>query len=92
MDSYGNFKRGDQRCSCRCHWDWSELNECFTGSRISLSDIDCLFVVERGGQIIFIETKNPGETLSIGQRIMLEELSKKQGINSLVIWGKRNCP
>ena len=48
MDSYGNFKRGDQRCSCKCHWDWSELNACFAGSRISLSDIDCLFVVERG--------------------------------------------
>jgi len=44
-------------------------------------------IVERNGQFLIMEWKNPGEKLSEGQKIMLKSLAKKEGFIVLIIVG-----
>jgi hypothetical protein len=62
------------------------LKGCFGNTRISPTDMDC--VIERRGKFLFIEEKNPEEDITVGQRILLEQLAKKPGITCVVMWGK----
>jgi len=49
------------------------------------SDID--FVIERKGHFLAAEWKREGETFSVGQRLMLEALSKKSDWTVLLVNG-----
>lgn len=71
-------------------WDWTPFNECFSPTRIKLTDIDG--AVERKGRVLFIETKLPGQEIPLGQRIMYDVLSSLPYAHVLVIWGKPNAP
>ena len=82
--------RGDQRCPCGCHWNWSWLNEAFKGTQISVSDIDG--VVERYGSVLLIEAKQPDEELTVGQRILMESMTYKDRISGVVVYGPRDTP
>lgn len=91
---------GDQRCSCQCHWDWGWLCDVFARG-IALTNIDALlatddkngtFMLETKGFIVLIETKNLDETIGTGQRMLLEEFSKKPGCLSIILWGSRSMP
>jgi hypothetical protein len=82
--------RGLQRCACACHWDWSWLK--FGDSRISPTDVDQLFVVERKGWFLFIETKRPHEVLSDGQKILLSALSLVPKFWVVVLRGEKSEP
>lgn len=82
--------RGAQRCQCKCHWDLSWLR--FGTTRIAVSDVDGLFVVERKDRFLFLETKAPGDEISVGQRILLSALSRVPGFTVLVLRGANGVP
>ena len=82
--------KGKQHCPCQCHWDLSWLH--FGDSRIAVSDVDGLFVVERRGHFLFIETKGLEEPLTEGQRILLEALSLLPRMTVVIIYGQRSWP
>jgi len=84
------MSRGDQRCPCACHWNWSWLNDAFKGTQISVSDIDG--VVERYGNLLFFEAKKVDEKLSLGQRILLEAVTYKDRTIAVVVYGNRDVP
>jgi len=71
-------------------WDWTPFNECFSPTRIKITDIDG--AVERKGRVLFIETKLPGQEIPLGQRIMYDVLSSLPYAHVLVVWGKPNAP
>jgi hypothetical protein len=71
-------------------WDWTPYNECFSPTKIRITDIDG--AVERNGCFLFIETKLPGESLPLGQRIMYDALANSPLVNVLIVWGKPNRP
>lgn len=71
-------------------WDWTPFNECFTPTKIRITDIDG--AVERGGHFLFIETKLPAQDIPLGQRLMYDALAASPFIHVLVIWGKPNQP
>ena len=77
-------------CPCQCHWDLSWLH--FGDTRIAVTDVDGLFVVERGGHFLFIETKRLGEPLMQGQRIMLTALSHQPNSLVVILYGKSGYP
>ena len=81
---------GRQLCPCQCHWDLSWLH--FGDTRIAVTDVDGLFVVERGGYFLFIETKGLDEPLTQGQRIMLTALSQQPKHRVVVIYGEKGYP
>ena len=85
-----NESRGAQRCSCQCHWDLSWLR--FGPGKISPSDVDGLFVVERNGHFLYLETKRPDEILSDGQKILLLKLSYVPRFTVLLIRGPHSYP
>lgn len=64
----------------------------FGDTRISVSDVDGLFVVERSACFLFIETKKPEEPLGIGQRILLEQLSGIPRATVIVLRGESGYP
>jgi hypothetical protein len=66
-------------------WDWCFLNGCFGRTNIKVSDVDG--VVERNGQILFIEGKPPGFVPSDGQFRLWRGLAGR-GIYVLVLWGR----
>jgi len=72
-------QRGAQRCPCQCHWDLSWLR--FGDTRISFTDVDGLFVVERSGQFLFLETKRSDEKLTTGQNIRYAAMVPGRGRN-----------
>lgn len=51
-----------------------------------------MFVVERRGHFLFIETKRMGEPLTQGQRILLEQLSLLPKWKVVVLYGDKGCP
>lgn len=54
--------------------DWAIFNECFSPTRIMISDIDG--VVERYGQFLFIEVKQNKKSIPAGQKILFENLTR----------------
>lgn len=86
--------RGDLRnpLSILNHWEWSWLVGCFGDTLITPTDIDG--AVERNGHFLLIETKRPGESIPVGQRIALERLCDTLGRRGvlLVMWGEKDDP
>ena len=81
---------GAQRCRCQCHWDLSWLR--FGDTRIAVSDVDGLFVVERYGKFLFLETKTSDEPVPVGQAILLRALSRLRGCTVILLRGARGDP
>lgn len=77
-------------CACQCHWDLSWLR--FGNTRIAVTDVDGLFVVERRGNFLFIETKCLDEPLTQGQGIMLRQLSHIPQMTVIVLYGEKSWP
>ena len=82
--------RGAQLCSCQCHWNLSWLR--FGSGKIAVSDVDGLFVVERGNKFLFIETKRLDEILSDGQKLLLFALSKLPSMTVWLVRGPQSYP
>jgi len=78
---------GKQLCPCGCHWDLGWLR--FRDTRIAFSDVDGLFVVERKGRFLFLETKGVDEPLWRGQVILLSRLSHVAGFTVMVVRGPK---
>jgi len=70
-------------------WDWGFLDRCFAPTRGRVSDLDG--VVERNSQVLFIEAKPPGKSISRGQYLLFSGLARR-GFSVLVIWGHTNSP
>jgi hypothetical protein len=70
-------------------WDWCFLNGCFGQTKIKVSDVDG--IVERNGQILFIEGKPPGFQPMEGQMRLWRGLAGR-GIYVLVLWGEAEDP
>ena len=69
-------------------WNWRPVADLLPG-KCGASDIDG--VVERNGHFIFLEGKRPGERLSVGQLIMLKQLSGlSDRVTVLVVTGNRD--
>ena len=81
---------GKQLCPCQCHWDLSWLR--FGDTRIAVSDVDGLFVVERTGYFLFIETKRKDEALPKGQEILLAALSRIPTASVVILRGDKGYP
>ena len=81
---------GKQLCSCQCHWDLSWLR--FGDSRIAVSDVDGMFVVERRGHFLFLETKGIDEPMTQGQRILLIALSRVPRFTVIALYGEKGWP
>lgn len=71
-------------------WDWGFLDECFSPSKIKITDIDGL--IERNGHFLLIETKMPDIEIPKGQSILFDALLKTRCFHVLIIWGYRNKP
>lgn len=78
---------GRQLCGCACHPDLSWMR--FGWTKISPSDVDCLFITERRGACLFIEWKWEDEELPLGQEYTLLSLSKRPLFTVLILRGKR---
>jgi hypothetical protein len=72
------------------HWDFDWLR--FGGGKISPTDVDALFFVERRGRFLFIETKTDDEELPDGQKIALQALSKVPGFTVIIVRGPKGFP
>lgn len=70
-------------------WDWSILRGCFGQTKIEPTDIDGC--IERHGHKLFIETKQPGTDMPLGQSITLDSMTM-DGHTVIVVWGKKNHP
>lgn len=70
-------------------WDWGFLDDCFGETNIRLTDIDG--AVERHGKYLFIETKQPGVDIPVGQKIFFDG-QVKQGNAVMFVWGHKNQP
>src|SRR3972149_4358061 len=81
---------GRQLCPCQCHWDLSWLR--FGDTRIAVTDVDGMFVVERRGHFLFIETKGMDEPLTQGQRILLTALSRIKLWTVVILYGEKGGP
>ena len=81
---------GRQLCSCQCHWDLSWLH--FGDGRIAVTDVDGMFVVERRGHFLLIETKALEEPLTQGQQILLCAFSRLPRCIALVLYGSKGWP
>lgn len=55
-------------------------------------DFDGLFLVERRGEFLVFELKHPGQELDTGQRIALEQLSRKPGFTVWLMRGTGSHP
>ena len=70
-------------------WDWTFLNKCFWPTTIRVTDIDGF--VERNDQFLFIETKDPGVDIPLGQQRLFDSVIRR-GDSYMVIWGKQGHP
>lgn len=73
-------------------WDFACFDSCFSG-KIKMSDIDG--IVEKNNRFFWFESKSPGVTMPLGQRIAFERLVMSGGIGVhvvFVVWGERNAP
>lgn len=64
----------------------------FGDTRIAFGDVDGLFVVERKGRFLFMETKTGSEPLWDGQALMLGRLSHVPGFTVIVVRGPKGEP
>lgn len=62
--------------------DWTDINACFPGA-IRPTDIDGM--VEINGNVLFLEQKSTGASITTGQARAFAELSRKQGVTVLAI-------
>lgn len=69
--------------------EWHFLSGCFDYG-IMPTDIDG--VVERRGNYLVFEEKQPGVDLTKGQRIMLDDLNRNHGMTVFVLWGDTEVP
>jgi hypothetical protein len=67
-------------------WDWEILRGCFGDTKICPTDIDGC--VERKCKFLYLETKQPGKDVPLGQRITLEQLAKR-GDTVLIVHGEQ---
>jgi hypothetical protein len=70
-------------------WDWGILKGTL-GGRIEPTDLDGF--VERKGQFLVLETKQPGVGIPMGQRLTFEALVKMPQFTVVIIWGKKGEP
>jgi hypothetical protein len=70
-------------------WDWGFLDQCFPGTKIRVTDIDGF--VERNGNFLVLEAKQPGLEIPKGQRILFENMQKTGLFTVVVVWGKKNA-
>ena len=68
--------------------NWAVFNECFKPTRIKVSDIDG--IVERNGQFLFIEVKQNTKEISLGQRILFENLTRNADHISVLLLYAQN--
>ena len=68
-------------------FDWSWTDGCFGKTKITPMDWDG--VVERKGNFIVFETKNPGQQIPDGQKFTLQAAHKTGLFTIMIIWGKR---
>jgi hypothetical protein len=68
------------------NWEWTD--GCFGETKIKPTDIDG--IVERRGNFIVFETKDPGKEIPRGQQILLRELHKTGRFTIMIIYGKQN--
>jgi len=64
----------------------------FGDSRIAVSDVDGLFVVERSACFLFIETKGKDDPVPKGQQILLEALSRIPRAAVVLLRGDKGYP
>lgn len=81
---------GKQLCGCQCHPDLSWL--LFGDTRIAVTDVDMLFVVQRKSDFLFIEWKELDEEVTMGQNILLDQLSRLPRFTVLLLRGTRGDP
>ena len=69
-------------------WNWKPVASLLPG-RAGVSDLDG--VIERNGYFLFMEGKHPHESLSTGQRIMLQALAglDEEKIRVVIVYGDR---
>jgi hypothetical protein len=70
-------------------WNFDPFNACFTGN-IKACDVD--FIVERKGNFLVIEFKPAWSALKVGQRILLEKLSRLPKFKVLFVEGETDDP
>lgn len=75
---------------CASLWDWGVLRGCFGDTKIEPTDIDGM--VERHGQFLWFETKEPNVRIPDGQRITFTNAASTNFITVLVIWGHPGEP
>ena len=68
-------------------FDWDFLLPAFAGTKIRPMDVDAL--IERNGQFLVFETKEPGTKVSTGQRITLERLVHVGCFTVFFVQGKK---
>lgn len=71
-------------------WDWAILDGCFGDTKIKPTDIDGF--VERKGNFLILETKQPDAGVPEGQELTFKALVNKAGAVVIVIFGKQNKP
>lgn len=90
MTDWGNTSAYDIGCTLKCAKICLDpklkfFNDCFRYN-IGMSDIDG--VVERNGQVLFMEWKRPGVFLSTGQLRLHQALTSNSCRHkTLVVWG-----
>lgn len=71
-------------------WDWAILDGCFGDTKIKPTDIDGF--VERRGNFLILETKQPSAGIPEGQELTFKALVKRAGAVVIVIFGEQNKP
>lgn len=71
-------------------WDWAILDGCFGETKIKPTDIDGF--VERRGNFLVLETKQPEAGVPEGQELTFKALVKRAGAVVIVIFGQQNKP
>lgn len=71
-------------------WDWGFLDQCFTGTKIKVTDIDGF--VERNGKFLVIECKSHNASIPAGQDIMFKKMIETGLFCVMIIWGDANKP
>lgn len=69
-------------------FDWSWTQGCFGNGKITPMDFDG--VVERNGQFLIFETKEPGAKIPKGQLYTLQACHRLGCFTILLIWGKQS--
>ena len=67
-------------------FDWSWSSGATKGTNISPMDLDG--IIEKNGNFIIFETKNPGVPVALGQRITLTRLYENLNTTVVIIQGK----